>query len=431
MDFTAQDGDPMNRLVQKFLHGCALVLLLVSFFGMDVSAQTPDRVRELVLHVNAFQGEGWQGVLYPQNEGTIYLIAGQINTITPRYTMVYFWPITQEYLPDWTALDEAIDARMEIRSNGNVVKTLDLSDYVLQDPTGNQTPETTRLYVNKEANDRFNAYTAGLDAYWKADQSYLNQQENGTQAKEPGMPNLFSTKVLKGFLVNLDPGTYHSRLLDARGQPRPGGDKTIIVFAPRRFGIGYKVIPETKWTVPESSNTEEQTIYISNQARLFFQPQLEAEFNALDYNKMLDPQSPGGDPTIWMWVPTEKIEDAMLHFNFTGNESVVTDKGYVVNQLNNASLGYEIIPFDPQLDQSSPTFSGYELNLNLKPNDAAQLWLVNKDGQIIEGSRRTLQGVQPPARLELLIPSVLPFALALGMEGRRRKRRSMKSRKNS
>ena len=44
--------------------------------------------------------------------------------------------------------------------------------------------------------------------------------------------------------VNLDAGQYALRMRDAGGQTVPGSERTLVVFAPRRTGVGYTVLPD-------------------------------------------------------------------------------------------------------------------------------------------------------------------------------------------
>ena len=144
----------------------ALLLALSSFSG--ASAQdgddADDSVRELVFHVNIFNGLGWQGVFHPQSTDTIYVLAGRNNTLTPRYTMVYFWTITQRYKADYGELNEVIDSRLEIRKGGRQIAVLDLEDYVIQDFSRTPRPDTMRLFIREEAQSKRQNYLDQLDA---------------------------------------------------------------------------------------------------------------------------------------------------------------------------------------------------------------------------------------------------------------------------
>ena len=395
----------------------AFLLLILMLAALPASAQEPERVRQLVYHVNAFDGQAWEAVFYPQSEDTIYLLAGHPNTITPRETLVYFWTITQRFLPDWAELDELVDARMEIRRGGAVIDTLTLSEYVLQgERAGPETP--LQLYRGQDAHRRFRQYREDLDAYWAALDEYTQQRTEGGAGDAPEAPRLFSTKVLQGFIVELDEGSYEIHLLDQDNQPIPGSQKQLRVFAPRREGLTYELIPESSWTVREYADTPEDTIYVTNDSRLFVQPYHAQEYNAYLYGKLRDPQAPPGDELAWMWAPQELISTPTLRVSQGTDEQSVVHKDFLVEQSARSSLGYTISALDDAASRS-PSFSGYELTLSLAPGESAQVWLVDESGNELPGSRRRLRGVQPLTGELLFLPSALPLLWGLFLMLRR------------
>ncbi|MDY6876473.1 MAG: hypothetical protein SWK90_09780 [Chloroflexota bacterium] len=401
-------------------------LLLSSVVFVGAQAQTQDSTRELIYSVNAFQGSGWKSVFYPQSEETIYLLAGQTSTLTPRFTMVYFWPITQRYYPDWPALDELIEARMELRAGTRVIGVLELSDYVLQGPASATKSETRQLYTGEEAHACFKAYQAELDEYWEALDTYFESQTDGNTGEGPTPPQQFSTKVLRGFLINLEPGTYNTRLIDANDQPLPGSEKKLVVFAPRRHGVGYEIIPESKWTVREVSATPEETIYVSGQVRLFFVPHEEAEYNAQHYEKLLDPQAPAGDANTWKWVPLGTLTDLTIHLAVEGqkDKAQVPFDDYVVHQSGRAALGYQIESWDQAAENSTPSFSGHAISLTLGSGQSARLWLVDAEDRAIADSERTLRDARDPFGGGLqFLPAIVPLIAAAGLVMRKERRR--------
>lgn len=416
----------MRRRFPRRWEVLILLLLFAAFCAVPASAQAPERVRQLVYYANVYQGSGWQGVLYPQSEDTIYMLAGETSTLAPRITMVYFWSLTQKYLPDWSMLDEAVDADLEVRRNGVVQTVLEMEAYVIQDPTGQQTPATTELYTGEEAAARFEVYTSALDEYWEASRAYLEKLSRGELAEPPAAPRLFSTAVLSGFLIDLDAGEYQIQLIDSAGEPLPDSKKTLVIFEPRRTGVGYRIIPEARWTMPETSADPDQVIYLSGESRIFLQPHTAAEYNAFFYSKMLDPQAPAGGRSDWTWTLHAPLEAADLHLSLSGEERNLASGDYTVRQTGTGALGYEIRAYDPQvMDRIS--FSGFELQLSLPAGADANLWLESRAGDTIPSSQRLLRGVKEPTDWRILAPAALPLFVAGLLEIRRRRKMRKRS----
>jgi hypothetical protein len=376
-------------------------------------AQEPERVRQLVYHVNAFDGQSWEGVFYPQSEDTIYLLAGHRNTITPRETMVYFWTTTQRFRPDWSKLDQRIEAsRMEIRRGGNLVEVVTSSDYVLQGTRADQR-RSLQLFTGQDARARFAQYQKELDTYWDALEQFRQQRDSGTAGGAPESPDLFSTKVLQGFVVELDAGSYEIRLLDDNNQLIPDSQKHLRVFAPRRSGLSYEIIPESKWTLQEYSDTPQETIYSSGETRLFLQPYWAREYNAFLYGKLQDPQAPPADNRDWTWVRHEPIKQTLLHVQRGVEHYTVERRSYMVEHSARASFGYTIEALETDEDSRSANFLGHEVALKLRPGESASVWLTDLEGEEIEFSRRTLRGIQSiPSKL-LFVPALAPITWGL------------------
>ena len=70
------------------------------------TAQFDRGERAFVYGINAANPDNFVGTFAPPSAETIYLLAGQPSMVSPRYTEIAFWPITNEYQPDWTMLNE-------------------------------------------------------------------------------------------------------------------------------------------------------------------------------------------------------------------------------------------------------------------------------------------------------------------------------------
>jgi hypothetical protein len=418
----------------RYLFIFTMLFFLAASTVSHASAQEDDEKRdshrELVYHVNAYQGSGWQGVFHPQSSDTIYILSGQTNTLTPRYTMVFFWTITQRYKAEWTALNEVIESRLEISKGRKQVALLDLEDYVLQDYSRAPSVDTMQLFMREEAHAQSELYLNSLDAWWEDLQEYYAIPRLERPDDEPDPPQMYSTEITKGFLIDLDPGTYHTRLVDESGQVIPESEKKLVVFEPRRKGIGYTILPEKKWTVPDYSANPDGVIYSRGDLRLFLQPQNEAEYYAYYYKKMLDPQLPILDQKKWEWIPKGQPNFDQLILRNDRQVSQVPSQEFTVNPLGGDALGYTIDLHDPSLGEG-PNFSGHELRISLQPGEVASIWLADEDGKMIDGSQRELRGISYPFTLIQYLPALLPLVIAFWLIIRRARLRNRQSSKST
>jgi hypothetical protein len=88
-------------------------------------AQTTETQRALVYGINAAIPDNFVGTFAPPSAGTIYLLAGDTSVISPRYTEIYFWPITNEYRANWHTLNDPAPGVLEISREGKVVAELE------------------------------------------------------------------------------------------------------------------------------------------------------------------------------------------------------------------------------------------------------------------------------------------------------------------
>ena len=77
--------------------GLALWLLLLILPGR-VWADMPKYEEQFVYQLRLFDGNGYPETFIPRNEDTIYLLADINNVVSPRMTLVYFWPLTGKFV---------------------------------------------------------------------------------------------------------------------------------------------------------------------------------------------------------------------------------------------------------------------------------------------------------------------------------------------
>ncbi len=149
----------------------AVILLTLLALPGDSLAQ-PRPVTEVVYGLSAFDGEGYSPVFAPQAARTIYLLEWAPNIVVARRTQVYFWPLTEQYLPDWAALNEELDGRLRIRKGEEIVQELEKRPYALVYPRGPYglrglaiDDEASMQYANFQRQQR--VYEDALDRFYR------------------------------------------------------------------------------------------------------------------------------------------------------------------------------------------------------------------------------------------------------------------------
>lgn len=424
-------------------------LILVLAMTHSVLADTPIAERQLVYALEAFEGVGYVSGFAPLSEDTIYLLADRDSALSPRYTMVYYWPLTRSYRADWNALNEVVDANsLEILQGQQVVQTISPTVFSLVFPEGYASrkselhwgDDAQKAYLRfqqqrKEYYIRMREYQDAIQEYKRAFEKYMDAMLDETITEKPPAPIrpeapppflLVVTPPMQGFRVNLPAGKYRIRLRGPGGEIIPGSEKKLVVFTHRRQGIGYNLLPESRWTKPERSDDPQETIYVDGKsnAALYFQPFLEAEFNEAYYRSLLDPQDHSGSEDRWVWAYLEAYSKAtMLLFDpRRGELSRLEEKPYSVIQVPGPRLGYEVVEYQPEAGSDQrPTFRGFELKLTDRRGRLI-LWLEDSTGAVVEGSQREIRWLpqhHPPIQyLWLCTPLLVGFGLSLWRRSR-------------
>jgi hypothetical protein len=416
------------RVTRWRLLGALLTIVLLAITTTTVFADVTERERRFVYGLNVFTGTEYTGNFVPPAIDTIYVLADRVSVLDPKMTEVYFWPITNDYRPDWTALNELVPGTLEVVKDGRVTSTVELNDYVVQFDRA-QGIGNGRISIGADAKghwDEFQRaranYLQQLSAYTDANEAYLQKldevrQRGGTPPPAPNQPaqfSLFSTEPARGFPLTLPAGEYAIQVRGKSGQIVPDSRKRLVAIAPRRQGVGYEVVPQEKWTIPEQANDPSNAIYTVPGGVVFLRPFMSLEFNALEYARLQNPQDVEATANRWTWVQIGLIEGATL---LVDGAKVPTAE-YTVEQLPGAALGYTIVPFQRRPDDPPPGTMG-ERHPDLTAfrvetsgsRRRIDLRLVDASGQDLAGSARELS-VTPGAPDALLaLPLVLPLAL--------------------
>jgi hypothetical protein len=410
-------------------------------------AQTTAGERAFVYGINAAIPGNFVGTFAPPSAGAIFLLADGTSVISPRFTEIYFWPITNEFRADWSALNEPVPGVLEIVSNGRLVAELAPTDYTILF-SQEETTTTAELFLGQAAIDaeanfraRQNAFNEASAEYQRAERAWMDavaeanaRQQAGetvTMPPEPTMPEpigVFSNGLNQGIPIDLDPGQYSIRLRDSNGDIVPGSERSLTVFASRRTGVGYTVVPETRWTTPLDSPAPSDVIFGAADSTLYLEPHLAREYPARDWALLQDPQAPRGDVGGWQWVNGERLEDQRLGI-VAGNE-VIDQRSltpFDVQQVPGSQLGYEVIAIDPSTsatpetsDSGHPDFEAYPIHLQAT-GEQYQIRLTSQEGEIMPGSTRLVRVPENPPITRLFVFSVLPLVAGAIVITRRRR----------
>lgn len=419
-----------------------LVTLLVwMWFVAPTSAQEPVKERQFVYGVNAFTGKAYAGTFYPPTVDTLYLLADTRSIVSPRYTLIYFWPITNEYKADWDGLNETVPGTLEILQRGRLLHTLTQTKYVIQYPRGLNAGEV-HLYIGQEAETQYQefqrqrqAYRDRVWEYYQATREYREQLQKladknpETEVIIPDPPAepepflFFSTSVNDGFPVELPAGTYTIRVRGEDGAIVPQSERKLIVFAPRRAGLGYVVVPQDKWTTPEQADDPGQVIYARRGSVVYLQPFIEQEYNELYYTRLEKPQSTAGSRDRWMWVHMRPKTGGYLEVLRDGQVvGRVERKPYTVRQLPGPALGYEVVEYQPEEGAErvrSPDFEGFEIRVE-PGRPSYTIRLVEADGSVVPGSEREIRLVKTQSAWTLYLLPFLPLVTGVSLVAWRR-----------
>ena len=437
----------MKRLVAMALAGVLLWIGVLQGQQPSAMAQTTEGERAFVYGINAAIPGNFVGTFAPPSADGIYLLADGTSVISPRFTEIYFWPITNEFRANWSALNEPVPGVLEVVSNGGVIANLSPTDYtILYTQAGTTT--TAQLFLGQAAIDadanfraRQKAFNEASAEYHQAELAWLNAVEEANARKqagetvtvppEPALPEpigIFSNGLNQGIPIDLDPGQYSIRLRDANGNIMPGSERTLNVFASRRTGVGYTVVPETRWTTPLDSPAPSDVIFGTADSTLYLEPHLAREYPARDWLLLQDPQTPQRDVGGWQWVNGERLDDHQMEI--VADQDVIDRRSltpYKVRQVPGSQLGYEVTAMDsspsatPQTsDSEHPDFEAYPIQLQ-ETGEHFQVRLTSQEGEVMPGSTRLVRVPENPPITRLFVFPVIPLVAGAIVITRRRR----------
>jgi hypothetical protein len=432
------------------MHCHSHTLLIAATAGLLLCAlpQTVHSEEQLVYWPLVTDGTEYRRISYPKEAGSILVLADTTVVIEAKPASVSYWPITREYLADFSKSPVPIEGSVEIVSGTGEVMVVEPTSYVLWHPDGVGLGPTELLhgeetaafydrYVTaaREAAEAAKTYQrivaerqAALEAWLRiAAERPANLPAPPPEIRiEPPEPyRAFATEPKTAAVVTLPAGVYTIRLRDKDGTVLAGSERELVSFAPLARAVGYVLRPEDRWTQPIVSFAPDETIYTTGRSDIFFQPVPVVEFEARQFTRLFRPQSVEFvDSSLTLWTPeagdTQVAADATLAlWRGGGVVETLPRTPYRVVQLPGASRGYAIEQFKPEAgSRLEPDFQAMRVGRNSSMNGISLL----ESGEAVAGSARRMHTVHRRSDVLLFLPAFVPLAVGLAISAGRRRR---------
>ncbi len=431
------------------------VLLFLLFCAGLLFADVPVREEQFIYSILAFNGKDYAGTFARKDADTIYLIADVDNFITVRKVFVYFWPITQDWKTDTSALNIPFEGTLELSGREDEPETVGMTPYTYYNIRGEYELNWS-VAKEAEADQAWQHYQDLMDAYWQSVSKYYetraayeallneltttitrmrNEGQDVTKLidtlrllkspPEPQYPTEYivpPAPVQKAFILNLPVGEYSIRFSTEDGLVMEGSERRIVAFEKRRAeAIGLEVIPGDKWTRPVESKTPASVLYINGSTDLYLRPFYQQEYNDLFYEKMRKNDAKG-NPTLMKWVRIQQVPKARVEVTRPSSEArMLLEEPFYVEQVKGAALGYQIVPFDPEGKHKDrePSLQAFHIPIT-KDQRVVRIRVQDKDGEYLPSSERQIR-IITLSRVGFisLILGVLPMVVMIIVMARR------------
>ena len=411
----------------------ALVLTMWLSSAPSALAQAPARTDAFVYGITYFGGQAYGNTMVPPGIKTIYLTTGMQSIVAPRQTLIYFWPVTNQYLADWENKNELVAGTLEVYRNGRLFQSLKLTDYVIQYDQANP-PETLKLSVGSDAQaaeTRFREQQKKNNddqaAYYQAEQVWqdkmdellrnlpVNQTIPPDQLPKEPTPvpafTLYSSQLEQGYLVSLPVGEYDLQMKRADGVYQPEGAKHLVVFDKEQNGVSYSVVPQSRWNKPETSDEPGAVLYALPESTLYLESYGENRYNEYLYGHMVEPQDVASRADRGKWVVFGTQRFAKMSASHAGQTDQIPLGSYYVQQLPGSGMGYEVIPYDSKIAQKQ-SFQGYEIKLSAAQSDYS-VQLLDDSGNLVAGSQRRIMVLNTDRAWTLYALAGLPLVAGI------------------
>jgi hypothetical protein len=425
--------------------------LNAALFATGGAAQTTPE-EQIVYWPLVTDGTEYRRVAYPEQAGTIVVLAGSEIIIEAKRARVGYWPITREYLADVSRGSPAVEGTLEIVDAAGAVTAVQPERYVMWHPQGvgagpaelvrgDKAVELHESYVQKAraAVEREKEFQRVVAQHRAAMEAWLRMAGERRENLPPPPPELdlepperyhaYASEPTEAPVLSLPEGSYTVRLRGADGKIVPGSERELVSFGPSGEGIGYVLRPGDRWTQPVVSFAPDEAVYTTGRTDLFFQPVPVAEYPAQRFTRLFRPQSvEAGDPALSVWVPrtgagTQATAAALAVSN--GDEVVATvpRTSYRVAQAPGVARGYTIEEFKPQAGSSlAADFEAMRVGWD---SGARTVSLVEQGAQgPVARSDREIRLVRVPSEALLFMPAFVPLLVGAAVRLAARRRRA-------
>jgi hypothetical protein len=228
---------------------------------------------------------------------------------------------------------------------------------------------------------------------------------------EPAPFSLYSTEIGRGFAVQLPPGQYTIRVREPGGKIVEDSEKRLEVFAPRRTGVGYEVIPQDRWTYPEHAREPAEVMYTAPGGVAYLRAFASQEVNAEAQARLRNPQDLVAVSNRWQWANVGALDPATLLVDDGTREQSVHMAEFTVEQAPGGTLGYRVVPF-VAAGARTPDITAYRVEAPAR-RGTLRLRLVDDEGRELAGSVRELVVISSVPGWQLALPVVVPLLIGL------------------
>jgi hypothetical protein len=427
-----------------------LVLLVLASMCSLASPCLAQAVEQLVWWPLVTDGQEYRRVPYPQEAGALRILAGSEVVLDARLAPVFYWPITREYLADFSQQPLPVAGSIEIDDGSGEVSAVEPEPYLLWHPAGVGAGPAQLLHGEsalafyedyledaRAAAEREREYQRILGAHQAAVEAWLRLAAERRGQNVPAPPPEFDIEPPQPFhgyasepseaaVLSLPAGAYTVRVRGPDGEIVPGSERELVSFGALDRAIGYVLRPEDRWTQPVASFAPDETIYTTGRTDLFLEPVPVVEYDAAAYTRLFRPQSvetADAAPTLWTADLERENADDSAALTLWNGEAVVDTlpwTPYRVAQLAGTSRGYEIKPFAAEDSALEPDFYAMRVPRDV---EVTRIDLVAEDtARNRARTDRELRKVAPSPEGLLFLPALLPLVVGVAIRiGSRRR----------
>jgi hypothetical protein len=394
-------------------------------------------------------GQEYRRVPYPQEAGSLLVLADTDIVLDARIAPVAWWPITREYLADFSRQPDPLAGSIEIVDGAGEVRVVDPEPWLLWHPMGVGAGPARLLHGEaalafydeylddaRAAAEREREYQRIVGAHQAAVEAWLRMAaERRGQDMPPPPPELdieqplpfhaYATEPREAAVLSLPAGTYTVRVRGEGGGIVPGSERELVSFAPLDRAIGYVLRPEDRWTRPVISFAPNETIYTTGRTDLFLEPVPVVEYDAQHYARLFRPQSvETADAAQTLWTADVEGKDAAggAALGLWNGDTLVDTlprTPWRVAQLAGAARGYVIEPFAPGTGTLEPDFHAMRLP---QAADVTRIDLLAGGDTAVHASTRAFRKVAAWPEALLFLPALLPLVVGVAIRiGSRRR----------